>query len=96
MNLEAFKNSLVAGEPPAGIGPPLQALWYAANGDWSRAHDVAQEHDDARNAWVHAYLHRLEGDDENARYWYGKAGRPPSTATRDEEWEEIVTHLLAE
>jgi hypothetical protein len=96
MNLETFKASLLERAPPAGIGHALEALWHVANGDWQAAHEIAQGHDDEGSAWVHAYLHRLEGDDENARYWYGKAGRPPCLEPRQQEWEQMVEALLPE
>ncbi len=90
----AFKASLAEKAPPPSLPPAVEALWLAANGFWDRAHDAAQKRDDADGAWVHAYLHRLEGDDENARYWYGRAGRPASTATYAKEWDEIAKALL--
>ncbi|HEY7610341.1 MAG TPA: hypothetical protein VIF14_13990 [Alphaproteobacteria bacterium] len=86
----AFKASLAERAPPKGLAPAVEALWYAANGNWERAHDLAQKRDDAAGAWVHAYLHRIEGDAENARYWYGRAGRPVATAAHGREWEEIA------
>jgi hypothetical protein len=89
-----FKASLADGAPPAGLAPAVEALWYAANGLWERAHEAAQKRDDAAGAWVHAYLHRVEGDEDNARYWYGRAGRPAATAPHAEEWEAIVKALL--
>jgi hypothetical protein len=95
MGYAAFKATLADGVPPEGLAPAVEALWYAANGLWERAHDAAQKRDDAAGAWVHAYLHRMEGDEENARYWYGRAGRPPSTATNAQEWDEIAKALLA-
>jgi len=95
MNLTQFEATLAESAPPRALAPALAALWYAANGNWERAHDASQERDDADGAWVHAYLHRLEGDEDNARYWYGRAGRPPSTAASVKEWEEIAKALLA-
>jgi hypothetical protein len=95
MTLETFRDSLSAGGPPAGIGPALQALWHEARGDWSAAHRLAQAEDDADGAWVHAYLHRVEGDLANAGYWYRRAGRPVCTQPLAEEWATIVGALLA-
>jgi hypothetical protein len=94
MGFAEFKAALAASAPPAGLAPAVEALWYAANGFWERAHEAAQKRDDPACAWVHAYLHRLEGDDDNARYWYGRAGRPVSTAPPAAEWEEIAKALL--
>lgn len=89
-----FKASLTDAAPPPGLAPAVEALWYAANGFWSRAHDAAQKRDDGASAWVHAYLHRVESDEDNARYWYGRAGRPVSTAAHADEWEDIAKALL--
>jgi hypothetical protein len=73
---------------------PLQALWYDGHGHWSRAHTLAQEAGNRDGAWVHAYLHRKEGDDSNASYWYATAGRPMPEGSLDAEWEMIATELL--
>lgn len=94
MGYAAFKASLAEKAPPPGLAPAVEALWYAANGFWERAHDAAQKGHDAAGAWVHAYLHRLEGDEANARYWYGRAGRPVARAAHADEWEEIAKALL--
>jgi hypothetical protein len=72
----------------------LQALWYAAHDDWDRAHGVVQEDQSAEGAWVHAYLHRVEGDLSNAGYWYRRAGKPASDAPLDAEWASIAVALL--
>lgn len=93
--LERFRASLAEDAPPNGAGGLLEALWREAKGDWDAAHRVTQGIDGAESAWVHAYLHRREGDLSNAGYWYRRAGRPESRASLDEEWEEIVTALLA-
>jgi len=72
----------------------LQALWQDAHGDWQSAHELAQEVETSDGAWVHAYLHRKEGDEFNATYWYRRAGKPVSTAGFEEEWNSIVGELL--
>ena len=95
MDYATFKDSLGQGAPPAGLGRLLQALWHDANGDWGEAHRLAQAQDDRGGAWVHAYLHRKEGDLSNAAYWYRRAGRPVSGLSLEEEWEEIAEALLA-
>ena len=86
MTLESFKNSLRATEPPETLSAPLRALWWDAKGDWHRAHACAQEDGSEAGAWVHAYLHRKEGDLSNAAYWYRKAGRafPSQPSAADE------------
>jgi hypothetical protein len=94
VTLEEFRASLATGERPPGLGPCLTALWEEARGGWKLAHETVQEESSAHAAWVHAYLHRKEGDLGNARYWYGRASRPPPSAGHDEEWEEIVAALL--
>ena len=95
MDLPAFRAALAAPEPPPGLSPALQGLWWEAKGDWNRAHDCAQEQDDAHGAAVHAYLHRKEGDLANAGYWYRRAGRVPATDALDAEWERLVGEMLA-
>lgn len=94
MDLDGFRASLAADAPPAGLGDPLAALWWEAKGDWQRAHGCAQDCEDADGAWVHAYLHRVEGDLANAGYWYRRAGRTPSAAELPAEWREIAAALL--
>ncbi|MBV8914988.1 MAG: hypothetical protein JOZ05_18355, partial [Acetobacteraceae bacterium] len=70
-------------------------LWWAARGDWDRAHACAQEDEGGPADWVHAYLHRVEGDLGNARYWYAQAGKPEATGPLDAEWTAIAGALLA-
>lgn len=96
MTSQDFRHSLREDEPPAGLPPLLCALWWDAKGNWSRAHEVAQEIESRDAAWVHAYLHRKEGDVSNAAYWYGQAAKPPSKAEIESEWFEITNHLLAQ
>jgi hypothetical protein len=94
MDFRTFKASINHDAPPEGIERALQALWHQAKGDWHEAHRLAQAQDDKTGAWVHAYLHRAEGDNANAGYWYRRAGKPDSSALLNEEWEEIVSALL--
>lgn len=96
MDLKAFTESLAAEAPPQGLSLALQALWYDAKGDWHTAHARAQDQEDQIGSWVHAYLHRKEGDDANAAYWYRRANKPVSTASLESEWESITQALLAE
>lgn len=81
--------------PPTGTSPALRALWHDGRGDWDRAHETAQSVDGDDGAWVHAYLHRKEGDAANAAYWYRRARRPIATGPLQKEWEDIVAALLA-
>ena len=76
-------------------GAAIEALWWAAHDDWTRAHQAAQADDGAPAAWVHAYLHRVEGDLENAKYWYDLASKPVATAPLDDEWRAIAAALLS-
>jgi len=96
VTLADFKRSLRQRQPPAGSAPALAALWWLKKGDWERAHEIVMEADDADAAWVHAHLHRVEGDLSNAQYWYRQAKKPMAKATLDDEWEAVVTALLAE
>jgi hypothetical protein len=81
--------------PPEGIPPLVRALWLDARGDWDGAHAVVGDEEGADAAWVHAYLHRKEGDASNAGYWYARAGRPREAGDLREEWRRIATALLA-
>ena len=89
-----FKATLAEAHPPTGITGSLMALWYAGKGDWEQAHNIAQDIATAEGSWVHAYLHRQEGDIGNARYWYNRAGKKLSELSLEGEWEEIVEALL--
>jgi hypothetical protein len=88
-----FTASLGTGKPP-NVNRALLALWHDANGDWDAAHEEAQAQEDQAGAWVHAYLHRKEGDADNAAYWYRRAGKPVCTTSLQAEWESIVEALL--
>jgi hypothetical protein len=94
MTPSAFKRSLSAKKPPSDLSPALKALWWAGNDTWDKAHDIVMSEDDADCAWVHAYLHRVEGDRDNARYWYRQARREPATGEFTEEWAAITAVLL--
>jgi hypothetical protein len=94
VDLEKFRESLAAATPPAGLSKPLQALWREAHGDWSGAHRIVQSDKSKAAAAVHAYLHRKEGDLENANYWYARAERERPRGNLGKEWETLVTALL--
>ena len=94
MTLDELRASLASPSPPSSLRGALLALWHDAKGDWDMAHRVAQDVDDASGAWVHAYLHRKEGDESNAAYWYRRAGKPIARGSLDEEWTEIAAALL--
>jgi hypothetical protein len=94
MNLSQFKNSLSAVGPPEGVSQLLLALWHDARGEWEKAHDIAQDTYNADGAWLHAYLHRKEGDLGNAGYWYRRAGRPMPSYSLEEEWEAMANTFL--
>jgi hypothetical protein len=96
MNLTEFRSSQSRSTPPPGLPTALRALWFEAKGDWEKAHELAQEDGGASGDWVHAYLHRKEGDASNARYWYGRAGKPAYSGPFEEEWAAISEALLAE
>lgn len=94
--LAEFRASLTAAAPPRGLARPLAALWHAAKGDWDAAHKLAQmDEGEPDHDWVHAYLHRVEGDLGNAGYWYRRAKKPVATGALDDEWTQIAEALLA-
>lgn len=94
MDTQTFKDTLGRAEPPAGLTPPLLALWHQARGKWEEAHRLVQDDRSESGAWVHAFLHRVEGDASNADYWYAVAGRPHYAGSLSSEWQEITGHLL--
>ena len=94
MTIDEFKRTLAAGVAPK-VDPLLRALWHAARGEWDTAHTIAQDVDDKNGAWVHAYLHRQEGDLGNAAYWYGRAEQPVASDSLEAEWDRIAAALIA-
>ncbi len=96
MNFDDFRESLQRDGPPRALDSALTALWWDAKGDWKTAHESAQQDERPRAAWVHAYLHRKEGDTSNAAYWYHRAGKSPSQSSLEHEWREITKALLTE
>jgi hypothetical protein len=94
MTLAQLRASLDESSPPANLPPLLAALWWEAKGDWNQAHEIAQAENGADAAWVHAYLHRKEGDASNAAYWYSRAHQPRCTLSLEQEWEQIISGLL--
>jgi hypothetical protein len=89
-----FKASLSDTAPAPDLAPTLAAMWWAAKGDWHKAHSIAQDDETSEGSWVHAYLHRVEGDLGNAGYWYRKAGKPVADGPLEAEWDQIVQALL--
>ena len=95
MTFDEFQASLSQTEPLSGLSPYLNALWCEGRGDWDAAHKIVQDIESETAAWVHAYLHRKEGDESNARYWYGIAHKSfPAGQTLDDEWQFLVRQLL--
>ena len=96
MTLAELDAAVASRTPPPPTSPPLvRALWLDAMGEWARAHTVAQDIHSDDGSWVHAYLHRKEGDLDNADYWYRKAGRPAERGPLDEEWRTIAIALTS-
>ena len=93
MTLEEFKATLSASAPPS-VPKTLQALWHDARGEWDKAHEIANDVDDKTGAWIHAYLHRKEGDLGNAAYWYRRAEQPVASDSLESEWTRIVSALM--
>lgn len=94
MTYKDYINSLSNNNPPEGINDLLTSLWYAAKDDWETAHGIAQDIPGKDGAWIHAYLHRVEGDIGNANYWYSVAGKTFPPGTIEEEWKDLVMEFL--
>lgn len=94
MKEEVFLSSLQQDTPPADLSRSLQALWYDKKENWHMAHTIAQDINDADGSWIHAYLHRKEGDKANAGYWYRLAAKPMPAYGLEREWEEMVKSFL--
>lgn len=94
MTLDEFRSTLTDAAAPKNLTPALCAMWEDARGNWTTAHAIAQELEDKSGSWIHAYLHRKEGELGNAGYWYRRAGQPIPTDGLEEEWTRIVTALL--
>ena len=93
---DEFQASFAQAAPPASFSVPLQALWWARKDNWDKAHTLVMEAGGKDAAWVHAYLHRVEGDLSNARYWYAQAGKPPANNPLTDEWDAIVAAMLGD
>ena len=94
VSMAGLRASLGNAKPADGLAPPLAALWWAAKGDWDAAHKIVMNDDSKDAAWVHAYLHRVEGDLSNAGYWYRQAGQPVAKDSLEAEWQRIVSALI--
>lgn len=94
MELATFKSSILLDDPPEKLSPYLESLWYDAKGNWDKAHNIIQDIEDKKASWIHAYLHRKEGDLSNADYWYHRAGKKRPEYSLAQEWERIVSSLL--
>ena len=97
MDVEKLAQSAAEkGPEPEGLNQTERALWLAKAGHWHEAHDLCQQIPDPAGSWIHAWLHREEGDYGNACYWYSRAGKPaaPESASLDDEWFEIARALL--
>ena len=94
MTLDEFMGATNKPTPPAGLDDVLLSLWWDRKGDWEKAHEHAQAAETRDGSWVHAYLHRKEGDASNAAYWYRRAGAPFPEVSLDQEWQELVQVFL--
>ena len=94
MKIAELRASLSGAAPASSLAPPLAGLWWAAKGDWDKAHQIVQDDPSREAAWVHAYLHRVEGDLGNAGYWYRQAGQAVAKDTLQAEWERIASALI--
>lgn len=92
--LAEFKQTLNLDEPVSGLSDQLKSLWFDGKGDWHKAHNQVDHLTDQSSAWVHAYLHRKEGDIWNADYWYSRARQSRPNVSLEREWEQLVVHFL--
>ena len=94
MQFDEFINFTKKKAPPEGLSEPLQAMWYARKEDWETAHNIAQSISSELGSWIHAYLHRVEGDLSNAGYWYKRTGKPQFQGSTEAEADEIINSIL--
>lgn len=94
MNFSDFQDTLTKNQMPSGLSIFLKALWLDGKGKWHEAHDLVDGHPGELAAWIHAYLHRKEGDNWNANYWYRRAGKNMPEQSLNEEWESLVHWFL--
>lgn len=94
MTFIEFKSSLSESVAPQGLSVELESLWYDGKGDWNQSHEVIQDINSKNAAWIHAYLHRKEGDVGNAQYWYSRAGKMMPKVGLEEEWKLLVENFL--
>jgi len=95
MTFTEFKSSLIGSSAPQGLPVELEALWYDGKGDWNKSHEVIQDVNSKNAAWIHAYLHRKEGDLGNAQYWYSRANKAMPKMSIEEEWQTLVEYFLS-
>lgn len=94
MDFNEFKQSLQQEHPPKLLSVFLESLWYDGKGNWKKAHDLVDDLPGTAAARVHAYLHRVEGDESNAAYWYRRAGAQRPAYSQEQEWEVLVQQFL--
>jgi len=94
MQFDEFINSTKEDAPPQSLSEPLQAMWHARKENWDKAHNIAQSISTELGSWIHAYLHRVEGDLSNADYWYKRAGKPQFKGSTEDEADDIVNSIL--
>jgi hypothetical protein len=95
MTPAAFKQHIATHRaPPKSVSAALQALWWAKKGDWEKAHRIVMVENSSDAAWVHAHLHRVEGDLDNAGYWYRQARKAVTKGDLELEWDAILDDLI--
>lgn len=95
MEFNTFFSSIEQDQPPSQLSLHLESLWWDAKGNWDKAHHLADRViEDSDGDWIHAYLHRKEGDSFNAGYWYNRAGKPRFKGSLEEEWEQLTRYFL--
>lgn len=96
MTRQEFDASLAEAQPPTNFSTGLTSLWWISNNKWDVAHELIDKAPGQDSAWVHAYLHRIEGDEANANYWYARSGRDKPDCGLGKERDVLLKYFLTE
>ena len=94
MKYDDFIKLTKKSEPSDNLAGIHLVIWYAVKDNWDMAHNIVQEINTETASWIHAYLHRVEGDISNAHYWYNRARQEPSSESLESELDDIIKSLF--